>query len=53
MNRLTDALYMVRFKVRPGVHALDPQQPGGEEGRGQIMEWAHPRLHPGSKPWQR
>lgn len=23
MNRLTDALYMVRFKVRPGVHASD------------------------------
>ena len=31
MNRLTDALYMVRFKVRPGM--LDPEQPGGEGGR--------------------
>lgn len=31
MNRLTDALYMVRFKVRPGVHGLDPEQPGGRK----------------------
>lgn len=31
MNRLTDALYMVRFKVRPGLHTPDPEQPGGRE----------------------
>lgn len=31
MNRLTDALYMVRFKVRPGVRGPDPEQPGGRE----------------------
>lgn len=33
LNRLTDALYMVRFKVRPGVHTSDPEQPGGDGRR--------------------
>lgn len=54
MNRLTDALYMVRFKVRPGVRASDPEQPGGggigEKGRGYIMEQTHTLFHSGSKP---
>lgn len=44
MNRLTDALYMVRFKVRLGRRggAVLSLNPGGKGGRGQGPGWGHP-----------
>lgn len=48
MNRLTDALYMVRFKVRPGVGALDPEQPG-RGGRARLDRGVGPPTPPS---WQ-
>ena len=53
MNRLTDALYMVRFKVRPGVGALDPEQPG-KGGRTGLDHGVGPPIPPSrSRPLQR